>query len=68
VTVDLTAVSHLTSTGVAALADLLRSADPEHPAVLVAPTGTPAAFVLDLVGLPRQPTGPLPGGEPGESR
>ncbi len=67
-TVDLTAVTHLTSAGVAALADLLRTADREHTPVLVAPTGTPAAFVLDLVGLPRQPTGPLPGGEPGDPR
>ncbi|CCH85488.1 conserved protein of unknown function [Modestobacter italicus] len=65
-TVDLTEVSHLTSTGVAALADLLRPADREHVPVLVAPTGTPAAFVLDLVGLPRQATGPVPGGEPGD--
>jgi anti-anti-sigma regulatory factor len=54
-TVDLTAASHLTSVGVAALADLLR-ADPR--AVLVAPTGSPAAFVLDLVGLPRHPAAP----------
>ena len=53
-TVDLTEVSHLTSVAVAALADVLRAA--EHtgqPAVFIAPTGSPAAFVLDLVGLPR---------------
>jgi len=68
-TVDLTGVSHLTSTGVAALADLLRSGNGEHPAVLVAPTGTTAAFVLDLVGLPRQPTAPSAGRiEPGDGR
>jgi anti-sigma regulatory factor (Ser/Thr protein kinase)/anti-anti-sigma regulatory factor len=56
-TVDLTAVSHLTGVGVAALADLLCAGDGSgQRVVLVAPTGTPAAFVLDLVGLPRQAT------------
>jgi len=54
-TVDLTEVSHLTSAGVAALADLLHAGDAAgQSVVLVAPTGSPAAFVLDLVGLPRQ--------------
>ena len=58
--VDLTAVSHLTSVGVAALADLLRTGEHHRsaggPGVrLLAPTGSPAAFVLDLVGLPRDP-------------
>jgi anti-sigma regulatory factor (Ser/Thr protein kinase)/anti-anti-sigma regulatory factor len=67
-TVDLTEVTLLTSVGVAALADLLRAGEQaEHPAVLVAPTGTPAAFVLDLVGLPRHPARPpLPA--PGSQR
>ncbi|WP_249522725.1 SpoIIE family protein phosphatase [Modestobacter marinus] len=54
-TVDLTGVSHLTSIGVAALVELLQGADEERPVELVAPTGSPAAFVLDLVGLPRRP-------------
>jgi serine phosphatase RsbU (regulator of sigma subunit)/anti-sigma regulatory factor (Ser/Thr protein kinase)/anti-anti-sigma regulatory factor len=54
-TVDLTAVSQLTSVGVAALVDVLRAGDAAgQEVVLVAPTGTAAAFVLDLVGLPRQ--------------
>lgn len=53
-TVDLTEVTHLTSVGVAALADTLRAGDAGgRPATLVAATGTPAAFVLDLVGLAR---------------
>jgi serine phosphatase RsbU (regulator of sigma subunit)/anti-sigma regulatory factor (Ser/Thr protein kinase)/anti-anti-sigma regulatory factor len=60
-TVDLTAASHLTSVGVAVLADLVRDGERTgQPATLVAPTGSPAAFVLDLVGLPRRPTGTLP--------
>ena len=59
-TVDLTDVSHLTSVGVAALADLLRAGERGgQPAQLVAQTGSPAAFVLDLVGLPRTPEGPV---------
>jgi anti-sigma regulatory factor (Ser/Thr protein kinase)/ABC-type transporter Mla MlaB component len=53
VTVDLSAVTHLTSTGVAALAELLGGTDRDHPAVLLAPTGTTAAYVLDVAGLPR---------------
>ncbi len=58
-TVDLTGVTHLTSVGVAALADLLRTGEQaERSVVLIASTGSPAAFVLDLVGLPRQPTRP----------
>jgi anti-anti-sigma factor len=52
--VDLSEVTHLTSVGVAALAETLRAGQRSgHPAVLLAPTGSPAAFVLDLVGLPR---------------
>ena len=57
--VDLNEVSHLTSVGVAALGDLLAA---DGKAVLVARTGTPAAFVLDLVGLPRHPVEPDPRG------
>lgn len=54
-TVDLTEVTHLTSVGVAALAETLRAGDAGgFPATLVAPTGSPAAFVLDLVGLSRE--------------
>ncbi|SFP31925.1 Serine phosphatase RsbU, regulator of sigma subunit [Geodermatophilus dictyosporus] len=56
VVVDLTGVGHLTSVGVAALTDLLR--DAPDAVTLVAPTGSPAAFVLDLVGLPRRPAAP----------
>jgi len=65
-TVDLTRVSHLTSVGVAALADLLRAGEQAgQPTLLVAPPGTPAAFVLDLVGLPRESARPLsPGPSP----
>jgi anti-anti-sigma regulatory factor len=56
-TVDLTAVGHLASVGVAALAGLQRARDGSAQQVVpVAPTGTPAVFVLDLVGLPRQAT------------
>ena len=54
--VDLSGVTHLTSVGVAALAETLRAGETGgHPAVLLAPTGSPAGFVLDLVGLPRRP-------------
>jgi serine phosphatase RsbU (regulator of sigma subunit)/anti-sigma regulatory factor (Ser/Thr protein kinase)/ABC-type transporter Mla MlaB component len=52
-TVDLSEVTHLTSTGVAALAEMLGEPGRDHPAVLLAPTGTTAAYVLDLAGLPR---------------
>jgi serine phosphatase RsbU (regulator of sigma subunit)/anti-sigma regulatory factor (Ser/Thr protein kinase)/ABC-type transporter Mla MlaB component len=56
-TIDLSEVTHLTSVGVAALAETLRAAEQGgHPVALLAPTGSPAAFVLDLVSLPRQPT------------
>lgn len=51
--VDLSAVTHLGSAGVQALHDLL-SAAPER-VVLVAPNGTVAQHVLDLVQLPYRP-------------
>ena len=56
--VDLSRASHLTSVGVAVLGDLLAT---DRTARLIAPTGTAAAFVLDLVGLPRHPDGDRPG-------
>lgn len=56
--VDLARTSHLTSVGVAVLGDLLAT---DSRSRLIAPTGTPAAFVLDLVGLPRHPPAARPG-------
>ncbi|MEJ2869242.1 SpoIIE family protein phosphatase [Actinomycetospora sp. OC33-EN08] len=53
-TVDLSAVTHLTSIGVAALVETREKAERAgRRCRFVAPTGTAAAFVLDLVGLSR---------------
>lgn len=56
VTIDLTGVTHLSSAGVQMLHTLSATDQPgalRIPPVLVAATGTPAAFALDLAGLPR---------------
>lgn len=56
VTIDLTAVTHLSSAGVQMLHALSATGQPgalRHPPVLVAPSGSPAAYVLDLAGLVR---------------
>ncbi len=59
VTVDLNQVTHLGSAGVQMLHTLSATGRPgalRHPPVLVAATGSPAGFVLDLAGLARRPT------------
>jgi anti-sigma regulatory factor (Ser/Thr protein kinase) len=58
VTIDLNQVTHLGSGGVQLLHMLSATGEPgalRHPPVLVAQTGSPAAFVLDLAGLARRP-------------
>ena len=57
VTIDLNQVTHLGSGGVQLLHALSATDEPgslRHPPVLVAESASPAAFVLDMVGLPRQ--------------
>ena len=56
VTIDLTAVTHLSSAGVQMLHTLSATGQPgalRHPPVLIAASGSPAAYVLDLAGLVR---------------
>jgi hypothetical protein len=56
VTIDLTAVTHLSSSGVQMLHTLSATGQPgalRHPPVLIARSGSPAAYVLDLAGLVR---------------
>jgi anti-sigma regulatory factor (Ser/Thr protein kinase) len=57
VTLDLNQVTHLGSAGVQMLHTLSATGRPgalRHPPVLIAATGSPAGFVLDLAGLPRR--------------
>lgn len=59
VTIDLSGVTHLSSSAVQLLHTLLatgRLGGLRVAPVLVAPTGSPAGYVLDLAGLPRMPT------------
>jgi hypothetical protein len=61
VTVDLTGATHLGSSGVQMLHALSAAGRPgalRNPPALVAPTGTPAAYVLDLAGLVRSAGAP----------
>jgi len=52
-TVDLAGVTHLSSAGVSVLHHVAsRHTDPRAPLRLLAPDGTPAQIVLDLVALP----------------
>jgi anti-anti-sigma regulatory factor len=58
VTIDLTEVTHLSSGGVQMLHTLSaagRLGGLRIPPVLVAPNGSPAAYVLDMAGLARVP-------------
>lgn len=58
VTIDLTGVTHLSSAGVQMLYTLSAAGQPgalRTPPVLVAAPASPAAFVLDLAGLPHLP-------------
>ena len=58
VTIDLTGVTHLSSAGVQMLHTLSASGQPgalRSPPVLIAGAASPAAFVLDLAGLPHLP-------------
>ena len=55
VTIDLTGVTHLSSAGVQMLHTLSASGQPgtlRTPPVLITAPGSPAAFVLDMAGLP----------------
>jgi hypothetical protein len=58
VTIDLTGVTHLSSAGVQMLHTLSASGQPgalRIPPVIVTAPASPAAFVLDLAGLPHLP-------------
>jgi serine phosphatase RsbU (regulator of sigma subunit)/anti-sigma regulatory factor (Ser/Thr protein kinase) len=62
VTIDLAGVTHLSSSAVQMLHTLSAAGRPgslRHPPVLIAPGGSPAAYVLDLAGLARQDVNPV---------